>query len=324
MEKFCVKSLCAKCNIVTEKNIKNFLINNKCMFNFPIDKIYDYNNSNVPYYLYYFDVPYENRKIVYEANNIIVKYPSNMLTESNIIYIARYLIEKQYAENNFITCHSACIEKNNNAILLLGDAGSGKTSIALNMCLNYGFSLISNDQTIIGLKKKDLIACGGTKFINLRYSSVNENIKTLKYLFKDTVSNVWNDKITVRAMNLGIEEQYKPTIINTILILHIDNRLDKLCVENGDTWGNNFKLYSNLTENIRNSNSTIVDKLGHPIGYIPSFDTEKLYNNRVKMINLINNSKYLSISGNINDVILFINNMQEYNMKGKCKVLKIE
>ena len=45
-------------------------------------------------------------------------------------------VEKQFAEKGMFTCHSAAVEKDGKAILLLGNEGAGKTSLALNLCIN--------------------------------------------------------------------------------------------------------------------------------------------------------------------------------------------
>jgi hypothetical protein len=243
-----------------------------------------------------------------------------MLTDSNIAYIARYLIEKQYAINNLCTCHSSCVEKDGHAILFLGGAGAGKTSVALNMCLKHNYKLISNDQTVIGIVGNRLVVLGGTKTLNLRYASIKENVSSLLYLFKNTNIESWNNKIIVQASEIDIKEQYNPVEISEIYVLHIDNKQQQFCYKNGDCWGLNFNLYQNLTENIRNSTSTIVDKYGHPIGYVPSYDNEELYNLRVNIINMINNNEnYKYLSGKLDDSIDFILASRE---KNKCKMLK--
>ena len=320
MEKFCIDSCGAKCNIDTDRNIKEFFENNKHKLTMPNIKVYDKFDENVNYLLEYRNSSYDKIKIICDDNSIKVRYPAEMLTDSNIAYIARYLLEKQYAINSLCTCHSSCVEKDGKAILFLGGAGSGKTSIALNMCIKHGFKLISNDQTLIGIVDNKLSALGGTKNLSLRYTSVKENIPSLAYLFNDANVEGWGDKIVIQGSEVGIDEQYETTNIEEIYVLHIDNKQKQLFYKSGDCWGLNFNLYQNLSENIRNSISTIVDMYGHPIGYVPSYDNEELYNLRVNIINMINNNDdYRYISGNLDDVINYILNNRE---KKKSKVLK--
>ena len=315
MEKFMVSSLGANCIIDSDRNLRKFFEINKTKLSFPNIQISDY-CEQVKYHLIYRDSTYEGKKIICDDYQIQFNYPTNCLTDSNIAYVSRYLIEKQYAINNMCTCHSACVEKDGKAILLLGGAGAGKTSIALNLCLKYGFNIISNDQTVIGLKDSKIIALGGTKFLNLRKCSIVDNVPSLQYLFGNNRES-WSDKIIVQSSDLGIQEQFGTIEIGEIYILHLDNREKNIIIKKGDSWGNNFNLYQNLSENIRNSISTIVDKYGHPIGYVPSYDTKELFCMRVNLINAINNNThYEYLSGNLQDIIDYIlNNRLNENYK---------
>ena len=307
MEKFCIDSCGAKCVIETDRELKPFFEKSKSYLTFPNLKILVSNFESVQYFLQYRDATFDNKQIYCGDKEIVVHYPAEYISDSNIAYIARYLIEKQFAENSMATCHSACVEKGGKAILLLGGAGSGKTSIALNLCFHHGFRLISNDQTLIGIKDGMLCAFGGTKFLNLRYSSVAENLPFLSYLFYGNDVEGWNDKKIVQASDLGISECYGAVEISEIYVLHLDNRNCNFFEKSGDNWGHNFNLYQNLTENIRCANSAIVDCMGHPIGYVPSYDSEELFFKRVQMINLINNNpNYKYLSGCLTDLLSYI------------------
>ena len=108
----------------------------------------------------------------------------------------------------------------------------------------------------------------------------------------------WNYKKTIFAENIGIKCENNNIPINTIIVLHLDNRRNELQVYKGENWKNNFLLYQTLSENIRNSLSTIVDKNGFPIGYVPSYETEEYFNKRCEIMSIINNSKnYKNVVG---------------------------
>lgn len=49
------------------------------------------------------------------------------------------------------------------------------------------------------------------------------------------------DKISVIARDIGIEEEYNPTIIENIIFLRIDNR-EQLKISDGDSWRNKLFL----------------------------------------------------------------------------------
>lgn len=311
-ERFCIDCLGARVIIDTNVPLKQFFLRNKDKIEFPAlviledektfegeKNIMTYRNS-------------QERKIVCSEKEISVSYPYEELTDKNIAYLSKYLIEKQLGEMGMATCHSACVSKKGQAILLLGDAGAGKTSIALNLCLKNGYSLISNDKTVIGIKGGSLYAFDGTKYLNLRYKSIKENLPQFIDLFGSTDIESWSEKIKVQAREIGIEECYQPTEITGIIFLHVDNRESRLTVSPGDSRRNNFILYNNLTENIRASSSTFVDKKGHPVGYIPSYDSESIYRKRIEIIKKINQTlEYKYVSGKLQDVLKYINSIRD-------------
>lgn len=194
MEEFCLESCGAKCAVISDQNLREFFEKNKDYMNIPDLKTLDDSFKAKDVFIY-LDCKSSEEAIKCGENCIYMRYPKSELTDSNIAYVVRYLLEKQYGEDGKATCHSACVSKDGYGILLLGGAGSGKTSMAVNMCLQRGYKLVSNDQTVIGLFNNNLYAYGGTKFINFRYSSVKENMPYLeKKIFPEVPEDVWNEK----------------------------------------------------------------------------------------------------------------------------------
>lgn len=302
MERFSIEVCGATCIIDSDRKLKLFFEDNMDYIVFQGLKIQN-DIDGVIHRLKYRDCVKGKESVVCDDFLIDIRYPSEQLDDQNIAYVSRFLIEKQLAETGKATCHSACVERDGKAVLLLGEAGAGKTSVSVNLCKNYGYKLISNDQTVIGLENGRLMAFGGTKFLNLRLLSVKENMPYLLGLFDKTDVNEWTYKVKVLANEIGIEEQYEATEIDKILVLHCNNNYKEIIIGNGDTWRNNFTLYQNLTFNISNCASPIVNKYGHPIGFVPSYDTLETFNKRVELINFINShSGYKSVSGNIEGI----------------------
>lgn len=312
MEIFCLEKNGATVRFVSDVPLKEYyLLNNKKMEFFGAEVILD--NSNIKHTVYYKNSKSKDALVI-DNNNMYISYPFEELSASIILYMGYHFLEKQFGEFGLCSCHSACIENNGKATLLIGEAGAGKTSLAINMCKSYNFSLISNDMTLIGMNRDKLEAFGGTKFINLRLDSVIQNMPYLKYLFSNDLKDGWNEKISLLASEIGINEQYNPVEIANILYVHTDNRFDKIVVTSGDSWRNNFLLYQNLSSHIRGQAATFIDKKGHPISYIPSFDTKEIYNNRMKIIKYINeNPNYYSVNGDIQNILNFINSLYNYD-----------
>lgn len=308
METFCIEVLGCKVRYVSDKPLLDYFIKHKDFMEF-YDASIIADSDDVKYTIEYHDNKDMNKPIVVTDKKMIINYPGSELTESNLLYLGFSFLEKQFGEMGVCSCHSACVVKNGEATLLIGEAGAGKTSLAINLCQQYGYSLLSNDMTLIGEDDGCVYACGGTKFINLRLLSVKSNMPSLLYLFQNDNKDLWTNKVSVMASSIGIEEEYAITPIKNILFVHIDAR-DKFKVANGDSWRNNFLLYQNVSAHIRGTASTFVNKKGYPIGYIPSFETEDTYNRRMNLINSINvNPNYHYVSGALDEVLEYIDSL---------------
>lgn len=56
-----------------------------------------------------------------------------------------------------VLIHASCVSVNGNGVLICGPAGSGKSSLALNL-IALGAELVADDQTLIRRENKNLIA----------------------------------------------------------------------------------------------------------------------------------------------------------------------
>ncbi len=293
----------------SEKELYNFLLRNKDTLEFPGLKISQEIPSHFPYVVTYRN---GNNGIICSDNSIDISYPIDELTEASIVFMGYILMEKQRAEKSMVTIHSACIEKDNNGILLLGRAGSGKTTLSIDLCQKHGFSLIGNDRNVIGYNNQDkILAFDGTKFLFLRYESIKRNLPHLLHLFPEKDMDSWLRKVKIMPEEIGIScSQNIP--IRKSYIVHIDNNMRDLCIRNGDTPENRLYLNELFSMYIRGIYTTFCDNQFHAQGYIPSYDSKELYLKRIKLINDIFEKTNLEyISGCVDDVSEYVNEKQK-------------
>ena len=317
MEKIYVES--ANTGIIYESDLPlyDYFKNNGNFLEFPglcVSKDFISNNSD--YHLIYKNST--NQQLKYEGNNIEIYYPIEEINELSIIYPGYILLENARLQNRAVTCHSACVEKDGKAILLLGKTGSGKTTTAVNLCLNYGYNIVANDRSVIRDSGDFLEVIDGTKFIFLRYESIKRNLPNLLYLFKDKDIDVnycsqnklidtWRKKIRLLPTDLNINICDNPSKIVKIIMLHVDESQSELITNTDNALVTRLYLNENLSATIRGLYTTFRDNKNIESLYIPSLDSENHYQFRKDIISkIMNDCEIEYISGQISDVSKYI------------------
>ena len=67
----------------------------------------------------------------------------------DIAFILQKLFDAAYQRKGLLTFHSSAISVNNNGVLFIGAAGSGKTTLALTAEFANSGKFISNNRTVI-------------------------------------------------------------------------------------------------------------------------------------------------------------------------------
>lgn len=90
----------------------------------------------------------------------------------HLSYLVLYVIQTCIQRKGLYYIHSAAVEIGGSCVLLLGDSMSGKTTVALEICRDFGARIIGDDSVIIGeVNNKAVILAGNdTIFCNERYS----------------------------------------------------------------------------------------------------------------------------------------------------------
>ena len=278
---------------------------------FPEITIEKCNNEKSKYIVEYMNS--DERILQYKENKAIIKYPIKEMSDGlTVLFMAYPLLEVNRREKKNLTCHCAGVSINGKGILILGKEGSGKTTLAIELCRKYNAKLIGNDLCVIDYNNlNSLKLLGGTKYIFLRYESIKRNIPDLLTKFNlqdnDNKIDTWTFKKKVFPKDLGIQVQKDEVDIDSIYIVHIDQEKEFFCKE-ANSLANILYLNENFSRYIRNT-CTAMLKDNNIINYVPSLDNKEFFDERSELINyLFNNKKIKYLSGSIEDVSNYIIN----------------
>ena len=126
-------------------------------------------------------ISFENKLVESNGNYILFgKYNNNC--ESYLAKFVTQVFAKLIIEDDFLIVPAACVEnEEKNVVLIMGDFGQGKTSVAHELIKNKKFKMISDNYVIIKNNK----VIGSTKHLSVRKENIHylkEN--DLKYFFE--------------------------------------------------------------------------------------------------------------------------------------------
>lgn len=258
-----------------------------------------------------FTVKYFNassRPVLYTDDSVLVTVPIEQLqTGEVLLYAALPFLEVLHQRKRVVTIHAAAVESNGKAILLLGKAGAGKTSLTLSLCRNHKARLIGNDIVKVGLVDEAVIAFAGSKYFFLRQESIKRNIPDLLSLFPKSEKDPWTHKIHCLPDKLGIVVCTDPIPIKKSYQVHVDETMDKLYVTKANKIDTGLHLNENMSRYIRGTAIALFSEDSRCLGYVPSLDTPDFFNMRVGLSEvLVSTTEMVHLSGNLHDTCQYI------------------
>ncbi len=88
-----------------------------------------------------------------DLNQALICVPEKELYLPDLIYLALFMFAKELNKEDKYFIHCAIVEKNDKAILISGEPGSGKTTLAMYLCMEKGYNFVCNDRAVIGMEK---------------------------------------------------------------------------------------------------------------------------------------------------------------------------
>lgn len=103
-------------------------------------------------YLIYLDKSPNLVQINPDLNQALICVPENELYLPDLIYLALSMFAKELNKEDKYFIHCAIVEKDGKATLISGEPGSGKTTLAMYLCMEKGYNFVCNDRAVIGIE----------------------------------------------------------------------------------------------------------------------------------------------------------------------------
>jgi hypothetical protein len=237
-------------------------------------------------------------RVRYSRASAFVEAPWAVIeTGDLLVYAALPFVELQHQQKGFVTAHAAAVSLDGKALMLFGKEGAGKTSTALGLCRWHGAKLIGND----------LVLIGGTKFFHLRYESMRKNMPELLTLFPQSQADPWLQKVFCQPEDLNVEVRHGITIVSRAYLVHVDDTTQGLFVKPADDIVTRLYLNENLSRYIRGTSIALFGNDRSFLGYVPSFDSEALFQKRKALMErILTLPPMMYVSGALREVVAYI------------------
>lgn len=229
------------------------------------------------------------------TGDVLLRAPHAELSVEDLLYLAYVVLESRLHQYGIITLHAAAVERDGRALVLLGHAGAGKTTTALRLCRDHGFSLLGNDLVVVG-GADALRVHAGTCNLRLRHSSIAGSMPELLHLFIGVCEDPWRTKIDIWPEQLGIPLGLERAEVGLVAFVHTDPAYAGLIDTDGDTLVHRLNLYENALRYVRATSTPWL--IGEQRGfgpYVPSFDNPPAHHGRtVTLQRLLVMSRYVA------------------------------
>lgn len=266
----------------------------------------DNNVKLIEPYIIYMDS--NDRKVIIneKSNKAIIKFPVQKLFFPDLIYLIISMMSKELNKVNKYFIHCSVIEKNNKGIMIIGDPGSGKTTLSLYLSLNKNFEFVCNDRALLEFLDGVPYVTAGTLETSIRTGVIRQFFPMLKEKVKTSdFKNPWNTRFYLGSKfeSLGINVKSSTPITHVLFALTYPTTVSQTRLEKYDTSQRKdlsvLKTMGCFSQYIRADNNILISA-EYPF---PSFDTTELACKRLK------------------DVKTFVQATEMYSARGDIKFL---
>ena len=224
-----------------------------------------------------------------------------------VIVILNVLIKLDLQEKGMYILHASSVAVDNRVLLLFGSSGSGKTATLIHLGLGNKAAFLSNGSTVVAYDGKECRVAGTYKTgIKIRKSTLKQYDTQLcnKIFGSDAEDNDYDQKKVISPEQMHIKDGLELLNENKEIEIYII-QLDKVNNEIQHNTEYDYKVSMQIYEDLSRELdcSEVFINIDGQLLYIPSFDDEELYKNRVDFINYFMKKHYRgTLMGGIDEV----------------------
>ncbi len=240
-------------------------------------------------------------------------YVYGTITDQNfwqrIPHLAYNLSERSRQENSrTVTCHAAAVARDNkDGILILGDKGSGKTSLAIALAKERDNTLIGNDLVLLrGNNHSGIEIVSGSSAVDIRGTTFSRvSLEQSAQLSDNGDQGIYEQKTRVSAGELGIKLQNEAVRLALVLRVNIHDRNPAFTIATSiNKIAEPLRVFENLSRYIGGMVTPVSLLDGRISGHFPQLDTRELYKMRAEMTNkLVNDTPFWYVYGNDANIV---------------------
>lgn len=237
-----------------------------------------------------------------EHREAIIKCDQDTLQHTAAIpFLAQNITEFARQEKSHFTVQAnTVITPKNEAIVVLGERGSGKTNLTLELCQNFDCRFYANGQVILGMLNNEPYVLNGAKQVLVRKNQLPELIA--EYVaYSETAVSAFDEKVIARYEDFGIDHVDGQFKIGKIAVVHLDalGKAETIVrKKHQNSIMDNLFLAEKLQRQISGISTPLLDVSGNLIALSPSYATELTKTNCVRFIHsLYNMVEIYEVSG---------------------------
>lgn len=206
--------------------------------------------------------------------------------QDRLPYLFYNLAERARQEKfGLLTAHAAAVSKDGKGILILGDKGSGKTSLMLALCLTQGYKMIGNDSVILGTGELSIVS-GNRQIIVRRPVAERLSLPLKGEPRTDQIG--YEAKLSFLPEELGIETCDSVPVYRIVRVnIHPGNLLPFAVARPFSFETEALRMWENLSRRIRGVTTPLQLSSAGVGGFFPSLDTPELGEIRNKVVNTL-------------------------------------